>query len=82
MDEMSQQILQDEYDELKNKMKWIKCSDQKAPSYIDILVSDGERCWIAQTFDNIDVFFDNSYGAPFIKYAKPTHWMPLPENPE
>jgi len=68
-------------------MEWINI-ENKPPVYKDILVTDGERCWVASTFDNLDVFLAshpdhnreprNKYGAPFITYSKPTHWMPLP----
>ena len=71
--------------------EWINVKD-KPPSYKDILVTDGEKCWVAQTFDNLDIFLashpdyerepKNKYGAPFTTYAKPTHWMPLPEAPK
>lgn len=71
-------------------MKWIKV-ETKPPSYKDILVTDGERCWVANTFDNLDVFITchpdynrepkNEYGAPYLTNARPTHWMPLPELP-
>ncbi len=72
-------------------MQWIKCSEQKPPSYTDILVTDGNKCWVAQTFDNLNVYLashpdynrepKNEYGVPFMTYSKPIHWMPLPKPP-
>ena len=73
-------------------MEWISVNDKKPPSYTDILVTDGEKCWVAQTFDNLDVFLashpdykknpENKYGAPYATVAKPTCWMPLPDLPK
>lgn len=72
-------------------MEWISVKD-KPESYKDILVTDGERCWVAQMFNIHDIFLvshpdhnrnpKNEYGAPFITYSKPTHWMPLPLPPK
>ncbi len=71
-------------------MEWISVKE-KTPSYTDILFTDGKRCWVGTTFDNLDIFLvshpdynrepRNKYGAPFITNAKPTHWMPLPRLP-
>ena len=71
-------------------MEWISV-EFKPPVYTDILVTDGERCWVATTFNELDVFLashpdykrhpKNEYGAPFITHSIPTHWMPLPEAP-
>ncbi len=72
-------------------MEWISVKN-KPPTYKDILVTDGERCWVAQTFDNLDVFLashpdykresENKYGAPYITLSRPIHWMPLPNPPK
>lgn len=75
-------------------MEWISVKeiDRKPNSYTDILLTDGIRQWIGQTFDNLDVYLashpdhnrypKNQYGAPFITYSQPTHWMPLPSSPK
>lgn len=67
---------------------WISLLDYVPLSYSDVLVTDGERCWVAQTGDNLNVFLashpdyerypKNEYGAPFLTHSKPTHWMELP----
>ncbi len=72
--------------------EWIKLSDQKPESYKDILLTDGIRQWVGQTFDNLDIFLashpdhnrdpKNDYGAPFITNSKPTHWCELPNAPK
>ncbi len=72
--------------------EWINVLDKLPEDFQDVLVTDGEKCWVAQTFDNIDIFLAshpdhnryprNEYGAPFTTHAKPTHWMPLPNPPK
>ena len=74
-------------------MEWSKCFDNKnkPESYTDVLVTDGERQWVAYTFDNINIYLashpdydketKNQFAAHFITIAKPTYWMPLPTLP-
>jgi len=72
--------------------EWISVKDKKAPSGKDVLVTDEERCWVAQTWDEVDIFLashpdykrmpENEWGIPFTTYSKPTHWMPLPPPPK
>lgn len=71
--------------------EWISVKD-RPPAYTDILVTDGERCWVAQTFHDLDMFLashpdhgrdaKNQYGCQYTTYSRPTHWMPLPEMPK
>ncbi len=73
-------------------MKWIKCSDIMPSSYTDVLVTDGERQWVASTFNNLEIFLAshpdhgrqpaNEFGAPFITNSIPKYWMLLPNPPE
>lgn len=75
----------------KTALHWISVK-VKPPTYKDILVTDGEKCWVAQTVDHTDVFLashpdykrmeKNQFGCPYITYSKPTHWMELPEIPK
>lgn len=73
-------------------MTWISVRDIRKPhAYKDILLTDGVCQWVGYTFDDLDIFLashpdykrepKNEYGAPFITYARPTHWMPLPHMP-
>lgn len=70
---------------------WISVKEKPDTSK-DVLVTDGERCWVAFTFNEFDVFLashpdykrknENEYGSPFVTSCRPTHWMPLPETPK
>jgi hypothetical protein len=67
--------------------EWISVNI-KPPTYTDILLTDGKNCWVGQALDNLNVFLashpdykkfeENEYGAPYITYSKPTHWVKLP----
>lgn len=69
-------------------MEWISINE-KPSAYTDVLLTDGEKCWVGYTFSNLDVFLashpdyrknrENECGVPFLTEAKPTHWMPLPK---
>lgn len=73
--------------------KWISVKDAP-PSYTDVLVTDGERIWVAQKYDGGDSYVflashpdykrkpENEFGMPFSTRSQPTHWMQLPEFPQ
>jgi len=70
-------------------MEWISVS--KPPKeFEDVLVSDGERQWVASYFKNVWMAShpdhkrkkNNEYGCPYSVLSIPTHWMPLPTLPE
>jgi Protein of unknown function (DUF551) len=77
--------------EIGNNVDWISLKSRKPKSYQDILLTDGTRQWVGQTFDNLDIYLashpdynrepKNEYGSPFITHSKPTHWMNLPSLP-
>lgn len=75
-------------------MNWISCIDQLPTSYTDVLVTDGERIWVAQKYDGGDSYVflashpdykrkpENEYGMPFSTRSQSTHWMELPKLPK
>jgi hypothetical protein len=73
-------------------MDWIKLSDKKPNSYTDVLVTDGERQWVAYTFESLEIFLAshpdhkrtpaNEFGTPYITNSIPKYWMPLPNPPQ
>lgn len=71
---------------------WISCKDRLPSTYQDVLVTDGERYWVASIHEEKLQFWlashpdyrrspRNEFGCPFATFSVPTHWMPLPEPP-
>ncbi len=76
-------------------MNWISLKLKSPKDYVDVLVTDGERCWVATYFKTISgspVWLashpdyrrkpENEYGVPFLTHSSPTHWIDLPEMSE
>ena len=69
MDEIGMQILQDDYDDLKKQIEWVKVSDRLPDIDCKVLfVRDGE----------VDCGYFNYHW----DIANVTWWMPLPNPPQ
>lgn len=71
-------------------MQWINVRQQLPKENQDVLISDGQKQWVASFFNNIWLSSHpdykrnphNEYGCPYVVLSKPTHWMPLPKPPQ
>jgi Protein of unknown function (DUF551) len=72
--------------------EWISVEERRPELYKDVLVTDGERQWVASlTIDTPAVWSAshpdyrrvprNEYGAPYLTVSIPKRWMPLPPVP-
>lgn len=70
------------FDALK-KQRWIPCSERLPEIDKEVLVTDGELCWVCSLFESQDIEdglyqWEDNYGH-WHEFETWVAWMPLPE---